>query len=170
MIFDEETIRAIRDAGAILNPQFLIFTPDEEMLAVGDPATIEKGAPLRENVENYVALIKKYDLPIAFGVDLFGAPELMAMQNLEFERRGRWWSGAEVLQQATYNTAKLVEMSGPRNPYQQGPLGVIEAGAYADLILVDGDPVEDINLLVEPEANFLIIMKDGVIYKNTLEN
>ncbi|MCG7522789.1 amidohydrolase family protein [Ruegeria sp. Ofav3-42] len=170
MIFEEETIRAIRDAGAILNPQFLIFTPDEEMLAIGDPASIEKGAPLRDNVEHYVALIKKYDLPIAFGVDLFGAPELMAMQNLEFERRGRWWSGAEVLQQATYNTAKLVEMSGPRNPYQQGPLGVIKAGAYADLVLVDGDPVEDINLLVDPEANFLIIMKDGVVYKNTLGN
>ncbi|WP_170545575.1 metal-dependent hydrolase family protein [Ruegeria arenilitoris] len=170
MIFEEETIRAIHDAGAILNPQFLIFTPDENMLAAGDPATIEKGAPLRDNVENYVALIKKYDLPIAFGVDLFGAPELMAMQNLEFERRGRWWSGAEVLQQATFNTAKLVEMSGPRNPYQQGPLGVIKAGAYADLILVDGNPVEDVNLLVDPEANFLIIMKDGVIYKNTLEN
>ncbi len=170
MIFEEETIRAIRDAGAILNPQFLIFTPDDEMLAAGDPATIEKGAPLRDNVEHYVELIKKYDLPIAFGVDLFGAPELMAMQNLEFERRGRWWPGAEVLQQATFNTAKLVEMSGPRNPYQQGPLGVIKAGAYADLILVDGDPVEDINLLVDPEANFLIIMKDGVIYKNTLED
>ena len=169
MIFNEETMVAIRDAGAILNPQFLIFTPDEEMLAAGDPATIAKGAPLRDNVENYVRLIKKYNLPIAFGVDLFGSPELLALQNLEFERRGRWWTGAEVLQQATYNTARLVEMSGPRNPYQEGRLGVIEEGAYADMILVDGDPVVDINLMVDPEANFLIIMKDGVIYKNRLE-
>ena len=169
MIINEETMVAIRDAGAILNPQFLIFTPDEEMLAAGDPATIAKGAPLRDNVESYVRLIKKYNLPIAFGVDLFGAPELLALQNLEFERRGRWWTGAEVLQQATYNTARLVEMSGPRNPYQGGRLGVIEEGAYADMILVDGDPLEDINLMVDPEANFLIIMKDGVIYKNSME-
>ncbi len=168
LIKDEATIVAIRDAGAILNPQFLIFTPDEEMLAMGDPDTVAKGAPVRDNVEAFVSLIKKHDLPIAFGVDVFGSSELLDLQNLEFERRGRWWSGAEVLQQATYNTAQLLALSGPRSPYQDGPLGVIEPGAYADLILVDGDPTEDINLMLEPETNFPVIMKDGVIYKNTL--
>lgn len=168
LITEEATIAAIKDAGAILNPQFLIFTPDEEMLASGDPATIAKGAPVRDNVETFVALIQKYDLPIAFGVDIFGSPELLAMQNLEFERRGRWWTGAEVLQQATYNTAQLLALSGPRSPYQEGALGVIEPGAYADLILVDGNPVEDINLMIDPEANFSVIMKNGMVYKNTL--
>lgn len=168
LITEEATIAAIKDAGAILNPQFLIFTPDEEMLAAGDPDTIAKGAPVRDNVETFVALIKKYDLPIAFGVDIFGSSELLAMQNLEFERRGRWWSGADVLQQATYNTAQLLALSGPRSPYQEGALGIIEPGAYADLILVDGNPVEDITLLVEPGENFSVIMKDGVVYKNTL--
>lgn len=168
LIMKEDTIAAIRDAGAILNPQFLIFTPDEEMLAGGDPATIAKGAPVRDNVQAYVALIQKYDLPIAFRVDLFGSPELLAMQNLEFERRGRWWTGAQALQQATYNTAQLLALSGPRSPYQEGALGVIEPGAYTDLILVNGNPVEDIKLMVDPEANFSVIMKNGVVYKNTL--
>ncbi|MGO1119095.1 amidohydrolase family protein [Rhodovibrionaceae bacterium A322] len=166
-ILKEETIIAIREAGAILNPQFLIFTPDAEMLATGDPATIAKGAPLRDNVENFVQLIKKQNLPIAFGVDIFGHPSLMAMQNMEFERRGRYWTGAEILQQATFNTARLLEMSGPRNPYQEGPLGIIEPGAYADLVLVEGNPLEDINLMVDHDENFSIIMKNGVIYKNT---
>lgn len=168
LIKEEATIAAIKNAGAILNPQFLIFTPDDEMLAAGDPDTVAKGAPVRDNVETFVALIRKYDLPIAFGVDLFGSSQLMAMQNLEFERRGRWWTGAEILQQATFNTAQLLELSGPRNPYQEGSLGVIEPGAYADLILVDGNPTEDILVMTEPEANFSVIMKNGVVYKNTL--
>ncbi len=167
-IVKDETIIAISEAGAILNPQFLIFTPDESMMAAGDPEVIAKGAPLRDNVENFVNLIKKHNLPIAFGVDLFGHPSLLAMQNLEFERRGRYWTGSEVLQQATYNTAQLVNLSGPRNPYQDGVLGVVEPGAYADLILVEGNPLEDINLMVDHEKNFSVIMKDGEIYKNTL--
>ena len=168
LIRKDQTIRAIQRAGAILNPQFLIFTPDESMLELGDPATIAKGAPIRENVGRLVELIKKHKLPIAFGVDVFGSPDLLAMQNLELTRRGQWFTPAEVLKQATYNTAQLVAMSGPRNPYQDGPLGVIEVGAYADLLLVDGNPLEDLALLEDPERNLVIIMKDGIIYKNTI--
>lgn len=59
-------------------------------------------------------------------------------------------------------------MSGLRNPYPN-KLGVIEKGAYADIILVDGNPIQNIKLIEDPGTNFLIIMKDGVIYKNTLK-
>ena len=90
------------------------------------------------------------------------------MQNLELTRRLRWYSPAEVLKQATYNTAQLVAMSGPRNPYQEGPLGVVEPGAYADLLLVNGNPLENLELLEDPDSNLVVIMKDGVIYKNIL--
>ena len=156
-------------AGAVLNPQFLIFTPDENMLAAGDPAVIAKGAPFRDNVEPLVKLIKKHDLQIAFSVDAFGSPELLAFQNLEPMRRARWWTPAEVLRQATYNTAQLVAMSGPRNPYPDGPLGVIQAGAYADILVVDGDPLKDLALLENPMQNLSVIMKDGKAYRNRLE-
>lgn len=125
---------------------------------------------MRENVETYVNLIKKHELPIAFGVDLFGSPELLAMQNLELTTRAHWWAPAEVLQQATYNTGQMLLLSGPRNPYQEGPLGVIEPGAYADLLLVDGNPLEDLALLTDPDRNLVIILKDGVIYKNMLND
>ena len=60
-------------------------------------------------------------------------------------------------------------MSGPRNPYQEGPLGIIAAGAYADILLVDGNPLEDLQPLVDHETGIDLIMKDGKIYKNTLE-
>jgi imidazolonepropionase-like amidohydrolase len=68
---------------------------------------------------------------------------------------------------ATATNAELLAMSGPRNPYP-GKIGVIEADAYADLLLVDGDPIADIRLIADPEKNLKIIMKDGRIYKNTL--
>jgi imidazolonepropionase-like amidohydrolase len=58
-------------------------------------------------------------------------------------------------------------LSGFINPYP-GKLGVVEAGALADLLLVDGNPLEDINLVADPDKNFVVIMKDGRIYKDTL--
>ena len=58
-------------------------------------------------------------------------------------------------------------MSGPRNPYP-GKLGVVEEGAYADLILVNGNPLENLDLVADPDANFTVIMKDGKIYKNLI--
>ena len=70
---------------------------------------------------------------------------------------GRWVS----------TNAELLALSGKRSPYR-GKLGVVEVGALADLLLVDGDPLQDINLVADPAKNFLVIMKDGKIYKNTL--
>ena len=63
---------------------------------------------------------------------------------------------------------QLLALSGKLNPHPAGPLGVIKEGAYADILLVDGNPVEDAMIMVDYENNFDLIMKDGVIYKNTL--
>jgi len=71
--------------------------------------------------------------------------------------------------QATSLNAELLERAGKRHPYQQGPLGVIKPGAYADIIIVDGNPLEDISLLSDPEQNLKLIMKDRGIYKNTIQ-
>jgi len=68
---------------------------------------------------------------------------------------------------ATGTNGQLLALSGKRNPYP-GKLGVVEEGALADLLLVDGNPIEDIMLIANPAKNLLIIMKDGKIYKNTL--
>jgi imidazolonepropionase-like amidohydrolase len=67
----------------------------------------------------------------------------------------------------THDNAQLLALSGLRNPYP-GKLGVVEVDALADLLLVDGDPIANINLVADPEKNFLVIMKDGKVYKNTL--
>jgi imidazolonepropionase-like amidohydrolase len=66
---------------------------------------------------------------------------------------------------ATSTNAELLALSGPRNPYP-GKLGVVEAGALADLLLVRGNPLENIDLIADPDNNFAVIMKDGMLYKN----
>jgi len=68
---------------------------------------------------------------------------------------------------ATGTNGELLELTGKRNPYP-GTIGVVQEGALADLLLVDGDPVADISLITRPEQSFKVIMKDGVIYKDTL--
>jgi imidazolonepropionase-like amidohydrolase len=79
----------------------------------------------------------------------------------------RWYTPAETLAMATGTNGELLALSGKRNPYP-GKLGVVEEGALADLLLVDGDPVSNIELLQDPAKNLLVIMKDGKIYKNSL--
>jgi len=68
---------------------------------------------------------------------------------------------------ATGTNAQLLALSGKRNPYP-GKLGVIEQGALADLLLVDGDPIANIKLIEDPSKNFVVIVKDGKIFKNNL--
>jgi imidazolonepropionase-like amidohydrolase len=114
-------------------------------------------------------LAKKYDVRVAWGTDLFGPLEKQALQPLEFRARAKYFSNLEILRQATSGNAELFKLSGKLHPYQEGELGVIEEGAYADLLLVDGNPLEDIEVLVHPGENLDLIMKDGVVYKNTLD-
>jgi imidazolonepropionase-like amidohydrolase len=80
----------------------------------------------------------------------------------------RWYTQAEALIMATSINAELLTLSGKRNPYP-GKLGVVEEGALADLLLVDGNPIENIKLVEDPAKNFLVIVKDGKIYKNLLQ-
>jgi imidazolonepropionase-like amidohydrolase len=112
-------------------------------------------------------LERKYQLKTAWGTDTLFDPGLAAKQGKQLAKMVRWYTPGEVLTTATSINAELLAMSGPRNPYP-GQLGVIEADAYADLLLVDGDPIANIQLMADPEKNLKLIMKDGRIYKNTL--
>jgi imidazolonepropionase-like amidohydrolase len=105
---------------------------------------------------------------MAFGTDMLFDSATAEKQGKFLAKMQRWFTPYEILKMATSTNAELLELAGPRHPYQAGPLGVIEAGAYADLILVDGNPLEDINLVADPGENFDLIMKDGLIYKNDL--
>jgi imidazolonepropionase-like amidohydrolase len=69
---------------------------------------------------------------------------------------------------ATSANCELFAMSGERNSHKEAKLGVIQEGAWADILLVDGDPTRDINVLKDYQRNLAVIIEDGEIYKNTL--
>jgi imidazolonepropionase-like amidohydrolase len=111
-------------------------------------------------------LARKYNVRIAFGTDVFGSPRVFAWESKEFGARLKWFSAVEILRQATSINGELLALSGPRNGY--GRVGVLEEGALADLLIVEGNPLEDIKLLEEPARNLRVIVKDGRVVKSEL--
>jgi imidazolonepropionase-like amidohydrolase len=97
------------------------------------------------------------------------SPVLAARQGIMLTHLTNWYSNSEILRMATSGNADLLALSGPRNPYP-AKLGVIEKGALADLLVVEGNPIEDIHLLEDAETNLALIMKDGTIFRNRLSS
>lgn len=100
--------------------------------------------------------------------DILFAPELAEKQGYMVTLLRKWYTPYEVLKTVTHDNAQIFALSGPRDPYPDAELGVIAEGAYADLILVDGNPLEDLDLVSDPHKNFVLIMKNGKIYKNVV--
>ena len=146
-----------------------VFLDDED--AVPFPAGSENRTKQLEMTKGTVTayqLAKKYKVKTAWGSDCLFDAKLAARQGVQLAKLTNWYTPYEVLKMATSTNAELLAMSGPRNPYPH-KLGVIESGAYADIILVKENPFQNINIIKDPEENFCLIMKDGVIYKNTID-
>jgi imidazolonepropionase-like amidohydrolase len=111
---------------------------------------------------------KAFNLKTAWGTDILFDSKMTTHQGAILTTLERWYRPAEILKMATAVNGELLAMSGPRNPYP-GKLGVIETGALADLIVVDGDPLANLKLIADPDKNFVLIMKDGRVVKDTRE-
>ena len=109
----------------------------------------------------------KHKAKTAWGTDTLFDAKRAARQRADLTKLTRWYGPADILKMATGDNAELLALSGPRSPYA-GKLGVVEEGALADLLLMDGDPIANIKLIEDPAKNFLVIMKDGNIHKNRL--
>jgi len=167
-LMSEDTAKLMAEKGIWLSTQAQVLNVPEEQLAFLSPASMVKYRMVKEGLDNQMKYAKKHGLKMAFGTDLFGNRQNFDDSVKEFSARLKWFTSAEILKQATSVNAELLELTGPRNPYQDGPLGVIKEGAYADLLIVDGNPLKDIRVLEDYENTLRIIMKDGKIYKNTL--
>jgi imidazolonepropionase-like amidohydrolase len=164
-LIDEPTAKFLADKGIWWSLQPLTY--DEDVFARMDPVSRRKAQEIWAGTDNAYKLAKKYNVKTAFGTDILFDAGAASRQGAYLAKMVRWYTPAEALKTATGDNGELMALSGFINPYP-GKLGVVEEGALADLLLVDGNPLENIKLVEDPGKNFLVIMKDGTIYKNTL--
>jgi imidazolonepropionase-like amidohydrolase len=165
-MLDEEAAKSMAEHGTWWSMQ--PFSDDRpSAFAEGTPNRI-KQLTMYSGTDTAYQLAKTYKIKTAWGTDALYSPETAAQQGYMLSKMVKWYTPPEALAMATSGNAELLAMSGPRTPYP-GKLGVVEAGALADLILVDGDPAKDLSLVADAAKNFVIIMKDGKIYKNSVK-
>ena len=169
-LVSEKTIKRMKKLGAVMSLQpyagYEIFK-EPEKLAGFNEENIRKARRVRDGADNMLKLAAKHKIDTFAGADLWqegiitNTPDDMVL-------RKRWFTDVEILRQNTSSAAKWLAKSGTKNPYREGPLGVIKEGAYADMLLVEGNPVKDVTIMADWKSNLKVIMKDGKIFKNTL--
>ncbi len=162
---DEDTVKMIADKGAVWSLQ-----PFVEELANVTNATeqrLAKTQVLWGGTDTAYLLATKHDVLTGWGSDILFDAAATEKQGAILAYLKRWYTPAQALKQATSDNAFILNLSGPRNPYP-GVLGIIQKGAHADMLLVDGDPTQNLDLVSDPDTNFKVIMKAGTVYKNTL--
>jgi imidazolonepropionase-like amidohydrolase len=159
-LLDEDTMKLLADRGIWLSLQALDPAPP-----TAPEATRLKKAEVIDGTDNAFKWAKKYGVKLAWGTDYLFDPRQNAKQAADILKLKQWFTPAEILKLVTHDNAQLLALSGPRNPYP-GKLGVVEAGALADLLIVDGDPLVNVDLIGDPAKNFVVIMKNGKVYKN----
>jgi len=163
-LMDEASAKMMSDRGIWLSTQpFVDDAPNPQLPPDSQAQKLQVAAGTNRVYE----LARKYRLKTAFGTDVLFDARSAAKQGALLAELIRWYTPAEVLAQATGSNGELLALSGLRSPYA-GKLGVVEEAALADLILVDGNPLDDIRIVADPAKNFVVIMKDGKIYKNSL--
>jgi imidazolonepropionase-like amidohydrolase len=157
-LLDDATAAMIaeRDAWWCLQPML----GDEDAIQFTEPVKQAKMAQVIAGTDHAYEIAKKHGVKLAWGTDTLFDTGLADRQGAQLAKMSRWFTPAEVLKMATSDNADLCAMSGHRNPYP-GRLGVIEQGAIADLLLVEGNPLDDLQLLADPDRNLPVIMKDG---------
>jgi imidazolonepropionase-like amidohydrolase len=163
-LMDEATAKLMAEKGIWLSIQ--PFLDDEDAVPF-PPGSIQqyKKTQVIAGTDRAYALARKFGIKTAFGTDILFSPGLAHRQGAMLAKLTRWYTAPELLKMATSVNAELLALSGLRSPYP-GKLGVVEEGALADLILVDGNPLENVQLIADPAKNFFIIMKDGKVVKN----
>ena len=181
-MFDGEIAKKMRKKGAYLVTQMTSQAPGlADLGALQDPRTAHKLQTAQKAFKDYVSNVKKYKPRFGFMIDCVGGPEACTKQ-IAYEKylHADFFGNHHMLVAATGTAGEIVALSGDvMNPYIEGKLGVIEPGAYADLLVVDGNPLEDITAIGAVDKwqdapprdgveTIRLIMKNGVVYKDTL--
>jgi imidazolonepropionase-like amidohydrolase len=164
-LLDDATAKLMADKGIWWSLQ--PFVDDRPSAYAEGSANRAKQLEMFGGTDNAYTLAKKYRIRTAWGTDTLFDAAVAAQQGDQLAKMLRWYTPYEVLKMATADNAELLALSGARSPYA-GKLGVVREGALADLLVVDGDPLANLALVADPARNFVVIMKDGKLYKNLL--
>lgn len=162
---DDESVRMMRDQGVWWSLQ--PFLQDEDSNVYPDAARRESQRKVAEGTAKAYEMAQKYGVKTGWGTDILFNPKNTPTQGRQLAKLVRFYDPLTLLGQATGTNAELLALSGERNPYPR-PLGRIAPGAFADILVADGDPAVNLDFLAQPERNLRLIMKDGKVYKNTL--
>ncbi|WP_420141161.1 metal-dependent hydrolase family protein [Sphingomonas sp.] len=162
---DEDAVKRMADAGAWWSIQ--PFLQDEDSNVYTAAEQVKNQGEIALGTVRAIEMGRQHKVKMALGTDILFNPAGTATQGKQLAKFARWYDNAEVLRLLTSGNAELLRLSGGRNPYP-AKLGVIEADAYADLLVLDGNPLANIALIGDPERTMKLVMKDGVIHKNTI--
>jgi imidazolonepropionase-like amidohydrolase len=151
-LMDEATAEMMADQGIWLSLQPFLDDEDAIPYPEGSPNRA-KQLDVAAGTDHAYELAIQYGIKLAWGTDTLFDSVLATKQGKQLAKMTRWFTPAEALVMATSANAELLALSGPRNPYP-GMLGVVREGALADLLLVDGDPLQDLTLVADPQRNF----------------
>lgn len=159
-LVDEASLRLMKTHGAYLVPTLATYVAlGEEGAKLGwSESMLGKLAQVKDRGLQAIALARQEGVPVVFGTDLLG--HMHRRQNEEFLLRAQVMPAVEVLQGATLTAARLMR--------QEGRIGQLVAGAFADLLILDGDPLEDLSVLADPVRNIRLLMQGGRIVRDTL--
>ncbi|WP_243751165.1 amidohydrolase family protein [Paraburkholderia sp. BL10I2N1] len=164
-LMDDRTAALMAKNGTWLSTQ--PFVGEDDVAPLTGPSR-EKFLEVVGGTDTTFRLARKHGIKVAFGTDLLFSQPLATRQGTMLTHMKRWYTAPEALTMATGTNGQLLALSGHRNPYPR-KLGALEEGAYADLLLVDGNPLNNLDLIANPDQNLRIVMKDGKFYKNTLK-
>ncbi len=163
LLIDDETAKYVKKNDVVISTQLVVYRALADLPGI-TPTNLEKLDVVLKGQENLIGLIKKYDITTGFATDLIAG--MYPMLTREFTERAMYWTPAEVLAQATSESAKVIRMAGRLN--RHGNFGEIREGWVADILLINGEPLDDISVLRDPENNLALIMKGGKIIKNQI--
>ncbi len=163
LLIDDATAKYVKEHDVVISTQLVVYRALKDLPGITQ-TNLDKLDVVLKGQENLIALIKKYKITTGFATDLING--MYPLLTREFTERAMYWTPAEVLMQATSESAKVIRMAGRLNRF--GNFGEIREGWVADLLLINGEPLEDISVLRDPDKNLALIMQGGKIIKNRL--
>jgi len=169
-LVNEETVKRMKRDGIVLSAQAFM-----SYVAFQDPAgipgfsaeSIRKGLQVHKGADQMFKWAAKHELEMFAGSDMF-TYDLIPQATQNLVTLERWFTPLQVLKMGTSNAGKWLMKTGPKNPWKEAQLGTLLEGSYADVILVNGNPLEGVSVLADYDNNIPFVMGNGRIYKNKL--